>query len=351
MRKQYAFVIVTMLALLTAEARAEQLLFLTGGRVFKGEVLSSTPNSVTARVKIEGSGEQTHTVSSDECDPHFFYSVRNKAIGNDAAARIELAKYCVDFEMYSRAKAQMDRARQIDEKVVEKFMKEEFPKIKEGLAAKLLSAGQRSLRRGSTKNAKKYASLILTKFEDTEAIPGAEKLLDAANKKEEEANSKKRAQRRKSEESEAAVKVRMETEKKENVLAPVEKLLDEGQRANTRGLKAKNMSDTRNGFGTAATKYERAMKRCDDFMKQDIKDPTVTTALNEMNAAAKEGAIQAYLNLARSLSARGSYNEAVKQCNMALAIDPNHAEAKAARAEISTTTGDWGGRGRRGRRR
>ena len=350
MRMNHTVIVAGLLAFFAADANAQQMIFLTGGRVFKGKVLESTPTSVKVTVTIEGAGEQTHTVPVEECDPHFFYSVRNKAIGDDAAARIELAKYCVDYEMFSRAKAQMDRARQIDEKVVDKFMKEEFPKIKEGLAAKLLATGQRSLRRGSTKNAKKYASFILTKFEDTEAIPGAEKLLDDAQRKEDEKNSKKRMQRRKSEESEAAVKERMEADKKEGYLAPIEKLLDEGNRANTRGLKAKNMSDTRSGFSTAATKYERAMKRCGEFLKQSISDESVTTALTEMKATAQEGAIQAYLNLARSLSARGSYNEAVKQCNLALAIDPNHAEAKSARATISTTSGGWGIGGRRGRR-
>ena len=147
------------LGLLSAEAMADELIHLAGGRFFHGTVLSSDWDSVTIKRTDEGGKETTIRVPADECDPYFYYGVRNKALGNDAAGRIRLAKLCVEYDMFSRAKAQMDRARAADPKLVEDFMKNEFPKIKEGLAMRLLAAGQRSLRRGSTKNAMKYASL------------------------------------------------------------------------------------------------------------------------------------------------------------------------------------------------
>jgi tetratricopeptide (TPR) repeat protein len=88
------------------------------------------------------------------------------------------------------------------------------------------------------------------------------------------------------------------------------------------------------------------MKMAQEAVKKSPDEQT-TKALQEMEAEAKDGAVQAYLNLANAMSARGSYQEGLTYCNHALALDPDNAEIKQIRLTISTTTG-WNRR--RGRR-
>lgn len=339
--------IAVVVGLVATEAMAEQLIHLRGGRFVRGTVVSSTSDSMTCRYTPEGGQETTVTVSADVFDPYFFYGVRDRAISG-AKDRIELAKFCVDHEMYSRAKVQMDHAREADPAVVEEFMKNEFPQIREGLAERLLEAGQRALRRGSTKNAKWYASIILTKFEGTKAEAEAEKLLDEVQAVIDEKNAKEREHRRELDEKKAKRAAEKDERQVERIFEPIDKLMAEGKKANSRGLKEKNTGGARDAFTKAANKYKQAKKRAESGLKSE-KDPEITKALEEVHAQAVHGAVQAYLNAAHSLSSRGSYKQAVQFCNLALEVDPDNAEAKSARAEFSTATG-WGVGGRRGRR-
>ena len=341
--------VVAVLGFFAAEASAQQLVFLRDGGVYKVTVLKSDWETVTVSLPLEDGGEETHTVPAELLDPHSYYLIRNKALEGDAAGRIQLAKYAVDNDMFPQAKAQMDQARALDPAAVEEFMKTEFPRMKEGLAQRLLETGQRALRRGSTKNAKKYASLILTKFEGTAAEAGAEKLLAEVEAKNEEATAKKRANRRRVEAEDQEREARVVEADRDKVLRPIEKLIDEANAANTRGLQAKSVTKSKDPLEQAAHKYEQAAKRAAAALKQGAPDEKTKNSLEEMRKDAIDGGVQAYLNLAHSMSARGSYQKAVNYTNKALALDPDNAEAKAARATISTTSSGWNRR-RGGRR-
>jgi len=322
----------------------EQLLFAKGGTVYHGQVLSSDATSATVKLRGE---EKTYKVDVSKFDPHCFYTIRDKALGDDAAGRIELAKFCVDNELYSRAKVQMDHARQIDPKVVEKFMETEFPKIKEGLAARVMKSAERAFVRGSMTNAHKYASIVLTKFNGTKLDAQAEALLIKVQANIDADQEKRRAQRRKSEARNEEIDAKQEVAKRDNLLGPIEKSIDAAEKANQNGLTAKNLSKQKNGLESAASKYKQAMSKAESAAK-NTQEPDLKKALEEMAETAKSGAVQAYINLANVYSSRGNYVKGTEYCNKALALDPDNAEAKSARATISTTTGGWGGR--RGRR-
>jgi len=190
--------------------------------------------------------------------------------------------------------------------------------------------------------------LILTKFEGTAAEAGAEKLLDEIQAKEDEAEARKRANRRRVEAEDQEREARMVEADRDKCLKPVETLLDEANAANTRGLRAKSVTKAKGPLESAASKYEQAIKRADAALKQGAPDDKTKNSLEEMKRDAINGGVQAYLNLAHSMSSRGSYQQAVAYTNKALALDPDNAEAKAARATISTTAAGWDRR--RGRR-
>ena len=346
MTKSILAILATLSLFAAGAAAKDQLIFLKGGRVFRGEVLKSDWDTFTLKVKHDNGTEEIADVPAEYFVRYFYYTVREQARRDEPKGRMHLTKLCIENDMFSRAKIQLDRAEAADAAVVADFMKNEFPAIKEGLADKLLSHAKRSLRQGSTKSAKKWASLILTKFEGTAAEPEAEKLLSEVQAKIDEKKAAKRAQRRRSQKAKAEIDAREVARKRDATLGPIEKLMDDAAKANERGLRARNMSEVKTGFETAGKKYESAIKRAENGLKSAT-DETVTTALSEMKADATNGAVQAYLNMAHSLSARGSYNQAVKWTNRALALDPNNAEAKAARMEISTTAAGWGRGGSR----
>ncbi len=323
--------------------QAAELIFLKDGTVVKGEVTASTEKSVTA--VVEGT---TYTVSAEKFDPHFFYRVRDKALGNDAAGRIQLAKYAVQNDMFTRAKAQVDQAEAIDPEFVKKFREVELPKIADGIADRLLKAARRAQRAGSTKMAKKYASLILIKFEGTKAEAEAEKVLDEVQKTIDDKTAALRAQREKMAQQLEDAKARQVAVERENALKPIEKVLDSATRLNHLGLTAKGMTDAKNKFETAAVKFENALRMAETRLKSSTDEET-TKNLQHLQQEALSGGVQAYLNAANAYSSRGSYQNATKMTNKALALDPNSQEAKSLRASVSTASGGWGFR-RGGRR-
>lgn len=336
----------TILVLAFAANADEMLVHLSSGEFFHATILGSTPDSVGIRRKTDDGGEETLTLSVDQCDKWFFYQVRDKTLGDDAKGRIQLAKWCVQNDMFSRAKVQMSRARAADEKVVEEFMKTEFPKIKEGLGKRIFDVAKRSWSRGSAKNAKMWCSLILTKFEGTKVEPEAEALLEEIHKKLEEEEERKQKLRRKAAAAQAEREAKIKEDKRDKELAPVERLMREGRQANHTGLKAKNLSQAKSAFETAASRFKHAIKRADQGLK-DTKDEQVAKGLQEMRGEATENAIEVYLNLANTYASRGSDVKASQYCNQALALDPENASAKSLRASLGG--GGWGRR-RGGRR-
>ena len=341
-----AFAVLAAILIAPAIYAQDTLIFSREGDVYHGQVLESDAETCTVKIVIDGK-ESTHKVKAERFDPHFFYQVRDKALGDDVAGRIELAKWAAANGLFSRAKAQMDQCRALDPKAVEEFMKTEFPKIKEGLAAKLMDAANHAFKVGSTTNAKKYASAILTKLQGTSKDAEAEALLTKVQEKIDADQEKKRAQRRKSQATDEKVEANQAAAAREAALGPVEKAIDDAEAANHRGLTGKNISKQKAGFEQAASKYKHAMSLCASHAKS-TKDADVLKALEEMSETAKQGAVQAYLNLANAYASRGNYKKGTEYCNQALAVDPNNAEAKAARATISTTTSGWNRR--RGRR-
>jgi tetratricopeptide (TPR) repeat protein len=238
----------------------------------------------------------------------------------------------------------MDKARALDQSIVDKFFEEYFPKMAEGMAQRLMDSANRSFRLKNWDNAKKYASFILTKFEGTKVEPEAEALLDKIEAKRDEEATKKAAQRRLREAEAEATAAKIETQQIDAYLKPVESLIAQANKDNNRGLRAKTVSKSKGPLEAAAKKFERAVREADKALEKGAPDTQTEAHMKELRAEAVEGGVQAYLNLANSMSARGSYQKGVAYCNQALALDPDNAEAKRTRQVISTTTAGWGRR-------
>ena len=346
MRTFASFAAAVALLFVAEVCQAQDLIFLKDGTVMRGKVTGSDWKVVKVAAETEA-GTEDLTISVSRLEPFFYYRVRDKALGDDAPARIQLALYAFDNELYSRSKIQMQRAEAIDPKVVEKFRKETLPPLLEGFAAKVLRSAQRALRNGSTKMAKKYASAILTKAPNTKAAVEASALLEEVQKKIDEKEDAQRAQRRKMAAQTEASEAKVAADKREAVLGPVEKAIDDGQRHNHRGLTTKQTTDAKDAFVQAGGKFEHALKMI-ATRRKDVTDKETLAHLDSLATQAKQEGVDAYLNAANLLSARGSYKSALTMIHKALAIDPDSSEAKTLRASVSTAGDGWNRR--RGRR-
>ena len=342
--KTLTLAVAVILGCFVAEAAAQDLIFLKDGGVYEGKILSSDEDSVTVSVKNAAGVDETHRVPIEQCEKHFWFQARDKTIGDDAVERIKLAVYCAENDMWTRAKVQMDKARALDPSKVELFFNEYFPKMREGLAQRLMDSANKSFKLGNYDHAKKYISIILTKFEETKVEAEAEALLDSIEAKLDEKANKKAAQRRKNKAAQEASAEKIAGQQIDAYLKPVESLIAQANKDNTRGLKAKSVSKSKGPLEAAAKKYEHAIKKADEALAKGAPDTQTMESMKELRSEAVNGGVQAYLNLANSMSARGSYQKGVAYCNQALALDPNSAEAKSTRQTIASTTAGWGRR-------
>jgi len=108
------------------------------GTAFQAEVLSVSDTTATVRYPSKG---QTVNAAFDaaELDPHAFYQLRDRTAGDDAKARLSLARFAAGLRMFLEARLQHRKAKELDPKLVEAFDRDELPALKEQLSERLLA--------------------------------------------------------------------------------------------------------------------------------------------------------------------------------------------------------------------
>lgn len=164
-----------------AAAEKVDLLF-EDGHVLRGEVLSTTRNSVQFKYK---SGDETsvRTFDAAELDPHSYYEIRVLNIGDDAAEHLALARFAIDHDMFSQARMLYERAKRLDAALVSSFDKKDLPKILDGTAERLVDRARVLLEIDDLDGAESNASIVLTYFSTTDAAGAARDLINDISKR------------------------------------------------------------------------------------------------------------------------------------------------------------------------
>jgi tetratricopeptide (TPR) repeat protein len=175
-----------------AQAQEDFIMF-KDGTTLKGKVLSTTKDSVEFTYESNGKTE-TDKIPARQLTPHSFYEWRDRDVGNDAQANLDLAVFCAKNEMLTQAVMHHDRARDLDAALVKKFDEEELPALREKIASNLLESARKAVQMNDLVQAEADASLILARFNDTKAGEEARNLIDEVSAKYRERRTKIREQ-------------------------------------------------------------------------------------------------------------------------------------------------------------
>jgi len=273
---------------------------------------------------VDESG-QTRTIHVDELDPRSAYRVANsRAKDADAETLIRIGNFARDIELFAHAARHYHDAVDKDPKV-QAQVDEQVVTLKRRAAEFCVRNAKEAWARGDAKETEKWLSTLVTKLPDEPEAKEAQRLLAEHYAKTHAAQD---------DEYEDQYKNILETDLKtgkrhyDNMLEKIETALTSDS-----GSKSKS---------TLASAYkdgEGALKELDKVQKKLAKDDP-STELSELfdgyRKIVKDHMVEAQLHLASFYTASTSYQQALKEVNKALALDPGNQEVLAARARIET---------------
>lgn len=273
-------------------------------------------------------------VSARELEPHSFYEIRSRHMEKTAENHLLLAKFCAENGMFTRAKAQADKARAIDAAYVERELS--MPGVMEGLAATVLKQARDLLAKGDLQEAERYATAVLDRLPDTQAGEEAAALLDEiesrTTQQQEEAMSEAVEAAKQKDEAEATAAL----DAFENQVKPLVRKYEAARKLNNEALKEKNSSKAVRALEASAKTFEALHSEAEKLLKQND-EPLVVQRIETARDQLRTDAVEAYVHAGERLLARGTYAKALDYANEALRIDPSspYANSLKTRTELA----------------
>lgn len=334
------FSVAVLLGVASRSAVAD-ILVLRDGRQLVGQVQEVSAEAVMFRFEREAQ-QVAASFARDQLTPHTWYVVRSQAIGEDAAARLELARYSIDEGLFAVAERELARVEELDPKLEDEVAAERR-RAQEGAAASLLALARAALEKGDLDEAWRLDAIILTRYRGTESRDGAGELLATLEQK-------RAVQAEEQRKARAAGEAEEEAARRDRVLQPAAALLDQGDGRNRAGLRSDDLNDAVRLFAGAERAYRTAAARLDEIEQENGNDAVLVGLVVERRRAALRGAAEAHLNTGSLYLVRGSYVRAAQHANEALAVDPGNDAARAFRARVELAAAEASGRRfRRGR--
>ncbi len=348
--KVSSFVTLALVVLLLAPATlAGDEIVLKGGDSGIVNVTETTVDSISFKFAMPDGPTVTTKLKAAQLDPNSFYTIRNKHMEKTVENHLKLAGFCIKAELFSRAKIQINLAKQIDEEAAQLVLDD--AKVKEAVAERLLKYIARELKTGSMAEAEKWISVLLTKLPETKAAEIARQNLDKVEEAREDRQAKEAADREAAIEAKEDEAEKKAAKEKSKALAPIYKHIDAGEKMSGAALRQKNGSQTKKGLEQAGMHFEAAVKKVEALRKKVGDHPE----LDQLEAEARADAINCYIGAGNVDLAKGSYNSAEKYARRALSVDPSSSAAKDFQNRVSAAAAmsgsDWGRGGRGGGRR
>jgi len=310
-------------------AEDDEIVLKKNHHVLHGQVVSSTANSVTFDHRVNGKSVQTHTFEADELAPISFYLVRKHAVEGDAAACLELGQFCLDNGFNARARHLFETAAALDPSMKDKAGASKM-KAREASAAALLEKAEALHADGKSYDAWHTLQECIRNYDDTASGQKGKDLVSGYY---------------------AAYQDRYVIEDfdgnkaADKELETVKRILHQAAEHNSKALAEKNMSTSLREYDQAAQKYEHALKELEHMAKRSGVDAAHLGKIQSMEAEAKDDSVHAHLNKAGIYLTREAFQDALRETQHALAVDPDNSEAKAYRSRVETVAGLSGGGG------
>jgi hypothetical protein len=312
-----------------APARAEDVL-LVDGTVFTGKVDKVEKDGVTITMAV-GGGTATLKVDAARLDPAYFYGLLDGVADQDAKAHVELAVWCIEQGLFSRARLQMRRAEQLDPDFVRGLREDQFPEMREGIATQILASAEADVKAGRLDVAEQKYEVLLLRLPDTEAggksreaMAALQPLLEAREAQAAEAGRKKLAEAERKAAEERAKKFASFDPK----LAELKKLALEGL-SEDGDAKALSLLDT------ALTRAKARLADLDDLAKGAGADEALAQEVADRRGRIRRGMVKVHLHRADLYLYRGAVNDAKREVEAARALDPQNADVVAAAVRVA----------------
>ena len=322
---------IALLSAIVANSVQGEILTLRDGKHLIGRVESSGPNKVSFAYQSNGVAV-TANFTKEQLDPHSWYNIRGRAVGNDAEARLRLVRFTVASGMFAVAERELDRILSLDPTLAE-TVDLERAQVRDGSAAALLKLSRELLSEGRIERAWELAGTALTRFRGSAHQDEIRAFLDVLEKAQVAALQRKRTQLQ-AEEERAAL------ERREQILGPASMLLEQARRRNIEGLKQDDLGSSLNSFVGAARAHRSVLRKADEIEKKHGNDLEIVAMLADLRGRAIKGMVDAHMNMGSLYVVRGSFVEALRHANEAIAADGTSSAARSFRARVEIASAE-----------
>jgi tetratricopeptide (TPR) repeat protein len=303
---------------LAASPQASDSLKLKSGSVVKGRATAYDSQEGKLSFRTEDGKDMTFTL--DQLDQRSVYQVNSSLVPKDSArGQLQLGNFARDIDLFYQARRCYHQAEKADPSLKPEIDKERALG-RQRAAAFCMRNAQEGLAKNKTKDALHWLELLVQNLPDQPEAEQAALLLDQHY-----------ARERNSRDDELE---REQTELIQKDLKKGKELYDRMIQRTQEGLTARNSGKAEDLWKDAIRDGTGALKEIERLAKKYPDDPRVQNGAEKYRRLTIEQLVCVHLHLASNASIQSSYNEALREVNAALALDPNNARALAQRARI-----------------
>jgi hypothetical protein len=287
---------IALLLVLAAPAGASGNLKLKDGTVLSGRATAYDDQRKELAFRTDDGREQTFKL--DQLDQRSVYMLNNGQVPKDSGeGQLHLANFARDIGLYAHAGRHYDDALKADPSLKPEIDKQRA--VARSLAADYcLKTAQAAIAKNNFTEAERYLNVMVQKLPDEPQTEQARAILDQRYAAEHNARDDQ-----------------LELQHAE---------LLQGDLKKGKGLYDRMIARTKDGL----------MKEIDRLEKKYADDPKIQDGAAKYRKLTTDQMIELHLHIATNYTISTSYNEALRQANAALALDPNNANALAQRARI-----------------
>lgn len=335
MRLQHTVAAVALVVSSAALALADELIT-ADGTTHSCEIVSVGEDGVVAKGKLKTGEAVELKVPVARLDAHWFYDRRDAAIGNDAKARVKFALWCVENDLFSRAKVQMKKAAAADPTMVEQLVAGKYPEIREKIAGRILASAEADLAAAKFEPARDKLEILLARLSDTEAGGKARETIRSLETRQTQVAA--------AEASEAQAKLdenaRKAADARAKLLADVDAEYAKGREYAMEGLTEDNHGKALDLMEKALGRGDAATKKLDAIDKDHAADAELITEAKARRDKLRAGMVKVHIHRADLYMWRGSLPDAKKAIEAARAIDPTNPAIDAAMERLLAADDD-----------
>lgn len=297
------------------------------------DVLNTTEDSITVQFE-RNDVEIKLTLRASELDPHSFYHVRRERMEETADNHLKLAKFCIENALYAQANFQLDLAGKLDPELVADIRKD--PELRERIGALVLADARRSLAAGDLENAEYLASQVASRWPETKAAEDAREMLGRVLEQAVKAEAARLEKEAAAVAAASTAEEKRAAEARRNTLAPIHASLDRGLKLQAQARVERNNTNARRAFEASTGEGEKALAQIAAVRARGGSDEALAELLPDLDRAARDLVVDGWVYAGNVLLERGSYVDAEKNANRALAADPGNPKAISLLARIAT---------------